>query len=247
MAAQTPGENESAREQLLASARSLVLERFGAGVAPHHALAYLTPATVAAHAGVSRGTIYHHWGQGDGDDRPFERFLAEVATSFWEDSVAVDDLDALAALLPDNLSDLVLELTAFELERLTAGDGAAMFRASTTMALHGVDLSERFQGSVEQLSTLYAAGLTRLGRRLREPLTALDLARAMASLTGGMLLADLLDPGQATRPIEWSGHVPAATSERAWTIFAVAAESLLLNMTEPNMTEPGGTAPPPGA
>jgi len=235
VAAQTPGANESAREQLLASARTLVLERFRDGVAPHHALAYLTPATVASHAGVSRGTIYHHWGQGDGDgyDRPFERFLAEVATTFWEDSVAVEDLDSLAALLPDNLTDLVLELTAFELERLTDGHDAAMFRASTTMALHGVDLSLRFRGSVEQLATLYAAGLTRLERRMRAPLSTLDLARAMASLTGGMLLDDLLDPGQAARPIEWSGQVPRATSERSWTLFAVAAESLLLNMTEP--------------
>ncbi len=236
MAAQETGANETAREQLLASARALVLARFREGVAPHHALAYLTPAAVAARAGVSRGTIYHHWGGGaagdDGFDRPFERFLAEVARSFWDDSVAIEDLEALAETLPDNLTDLILELTAFELDRLRDGDGAAMFRASTTMALHGVDLSPQFRGSLEQLAALYRVGLRRVGRRVRAPLTDLDLARAMASLIGGMLIDELYDPGSAARPLDWAGAVPRGVSERPWTIFAVAAEGLLLNMTE---------------
>jgi AcrR family transcriptional regulator len=226
---------ESTRQQLLDSARALVLERFREGVAPHHALAYLTPAAVAARAGVSRGTIYHYWGSSsqDGDDRPFERFLAEVAQLLYDDSVDVEDLDLLASVLPDNLTDLILELCGFELARLSNGDDAAMFRASTTMALHGVDLSPQYRGSIDQLAVVYDLGLARLGRRVRAPLTTRDLAQAIASLTGGMLLEELFDPGGATREIDWEGSVPRVASERSWTTYSIAVEALVLHLTEP--------------
>ncbi|MHB1139147.1 MAG: TetR/AcrR family transcriptional regulator [Microthrixaceae bacterium] len=236
MSAQPPGPNESAREQLLASARQLVLARFREGVAPHHALAYLTPAAVAAHAGVSRGTIYHHWGGDtgeDGYDRPFERFLAEVAQMFWTDAVAVDDIELLAEALPDNLTDMILELTAFELDRLSRGEDAAMFRASTTMVLHGVDLAAQFRDSIDQLALLYGLGLRRIGRQVRAPLTNEHFARAMAALAAGMLLEELHLPGSAAQTVEWCGEVPRSTSERPWTLFAVVAEGVALHMTEP--------------
>ncbi len=237
MSAQAPGPNETAREQLLASARALVLARFRDGVAPHHALAYLTPAVVAAHAGVSRGTIYHHWGGDgagdDGFDRPFERFLAEVAQMFWAESLAIEDLEAIADALPDNLTDLLLELTSFELDRLSRGEDAAMFRASTTMALHGVDLTEQFHQSIDHLAILYGIGLRRVGRRVRPPLDDVDFARAMASLTAGMLLGELYDPGGASARVDWRGEEARNASERPWTLFAVAAEALALHMTEP--------------
>ncbi|CAN5414491.1 hypothetical protein BH10ACT3_BH10ACT3_09310 [soil metagenome] len=225
----------STRAQLLNSARELVLERFRNGVAPHHALAYLTPAAVAQHAGLSRGTIYHYWGghESTSDDRPFERFLAEVAEMLWEESVDIEDLDLLSSLLPDNMSDLILELTAFEIARLSAGDGAVMFRASATMALHGVDLSRHFAVSIDQLAVLYQVGLARLGRKVRAPLETRDVAQTVASLTAGTLLNDLFDPGSAARSINWTPSVPQTSSDKVWTLFAIAVEAVLLNMSEP--------------
>jgi len=224
------------REQLLASGRALVLEQFGEGAAPHRALAYLSPALVADHAGLSRGTIYHHWGAEDDEgaaERPFDRYCAEVAQLVWSESVAIDDIDLLASLLPDDVSEVILELAAFELERLTRGDDAAMFRASTAMALHGVDLSTQFRSSVDRLAEIYQVVMVRVGRRVLAPLTVRDLAQAVAALTAGFAVTELFDPGSGTRTVAWEPASPGCSSDREWTLFAVAAEAIMLQLTEP--------------
>jgi AcrR family transcriptional regulator len=121
---------QSTREKLLTAAREMVLERFAGDTSPADALSYLTPAAVAERAQVSRGSLYHYWG----DDRstgdraastdaatPFRRFLDELAESLWDTSTGLEDLTLVALSLPPNVSDVVLALTAFEVIRRTAG------------------------------------------------------------------------------------------------------------------------------
>ncbi len=231
-----PSPTATTRQALLDAARELVLERFTDGVAGSDAMAYLTPAAVAERAGVSRSTIYHYWGDEvdvarSETSKPFDRFLAELADQFWGASIDIEDLDLLAASLPDDLHDLILETSGFEFERLRHGSDSVMFRVSTIMVLHGADLSTQFRESVEALAYSYDRVLPRIGRRVRAPLSTQDLARSIAMLTAGSVIIDLHDPGSVSEEVRWPHGVPRE-SARSWDHFSIAAQAIMLHLTE---------------
>lgn len=226
------------RRVLLEAAKQLVLERFADGVVRSDAMAYLTPAAVAARAGLSRSTIYHYWGDGADDatsgdtSKPFDRFLTQLADEFWGDSIDVEDLDLLASALPDDLTDLILETSAFEFGRLRDGPDSVMFRVSTIMVLHGADLSTQFRTSIEDLARTYDNVLPRIGRRVRAPLSTRDLARSIAMLTAGAVIIDLHDPGSVSESVRWQHGTPQL-STLEWNHFSIAAQALMLGLTDP--------------
>jgi len=232
------GANSTTRQALLDAAKELVLERYASGVAGSDAMAYLTPAEVSARAGVSRASIYHYWGDtADGGTaldtpKPFDRFLEELADLFWSATLDVEDLDLISASLPDDLTDLILETSAFEFDRLRHGPDSVMFRISTVMVLHGADLSTQFRSSVDLLAHSYDHVLPRIGRRVRPPLSTRDLARSIAMLTAGSVITDMHDPGSVSEEVPWP-HGPAVTSTRAWNHFSIAAQAIMLHLTEP--------------
>jgi AcrR family transcriptional regulator len=223
---------DSTRDRLLGAAKEMVLDRFEQGSSPADAMAFLTPAAVAERAGASRGSIYHHWGdtpEGEEpiDEKPFRRFLDELAEEFWEDTVEVEELAIVAAGLPGDENDFVRELARFEMLRLTApGGDLAAWKASTVMAIFGADYVEPFRRTTGALARLYGAILGRHGRRMRDPLDAEQLARAIAMLTDGMVISDLLEPGEVARPV----RMPR--DDHDWTLFGLAARAIVDGMTE---------------
>jgi AcrR family transcriptional regulator len=230
----------STRERLLAAGREMVLERFEEDASPADALAHLTPASVAQRAGVSRGSLYHYWGDAalgetgtDDADTPFRRFLEELAGQLWGSATGFEDMLLAALALPDNLSDVILALTAGEVARRTSGRPAASWRATVTMGMHGADLSEDVVASTVSVTRLYEAVLPRLGRRMRAPLRTYDLAQTIGCLADGMILNELLVPGSTTAPVDWTPSVEPTVAVEAWNLFAIAVESVALNMTEP--------------
>ena len=235
---------QSTREKLLTAARDMVLERFAGDTSPADALSYLTPAAVAERAQVSRGSLYHYWGdaaeRSTGDPAastdaatPFRRFLNELAESLWDTSTGLEDLTLVALSLPPNVSDVVLALTAFEVIRRTAGPAEASWRATLAMTAHHAEVTDEVRASTERMARVYEAMLPRLGLRLRAPLTSTDLAQTLGSLSDGMILNEMFDAGSVTRPIDWDPRLRPEGADIPWTLYAIAVEGVVWNMTEP--------------
>jgi len=111
-------------QKLLDAALALVAER---------GTTRMTLAAVGERAGLSRGLIYHHWGNQDEDgSQAFSHFLSAVSEAIYASTSLVDDLGEVAESLPANLSDVILALSLFEMER-TSGDDRTMFRASQAL------------------------------------------------------------------------------------------------------------------
>lgn len=232
----------SSRDRLVEAAIELIREHHRAPTA-REVFAFLNPRSVAERAGVSRGLIYHHWGDAEADgSEAFDRFLAEVTDEMWTRVTVPEDLADMADLLPDELGSVVVALANYELDRFLSDDGGV--RSILGLSLYAIGSRADLPVSVARMAKLYERVLPRLGREIRPPLTYEDFAFSAMALLDGFLLhfpamGDVVTRrhrwgSTQTRPgegaAELSGEGPDAEQ---WTLFAIAVEGIALNMTRP--------------
>ena len=222
----------SSRQRLIAAAIELIAEHHRGSAPARDVFAFLNPRTVAEHAGLSRGLIYHHWGRPDveGSDA-FDRFLESVTDEIWNRVTAPGELAQLADLLPDELADVVVALADFELTRfLYEDDGTG--RATLALALYGIGSRNDLPTSVGRMAELYDRILVKLGREMVPPLTTYDLSFALMALLDGFML-HRESMGDLIRARYRWGRAEGLDGTTEWSLFAIAIEGIVRNMTRP--------------
>jgi len=239
------GPESDSRERLIAAARELALEHFESASGLRDAFSYLTPGSVAKRARLSRGLIYHYWGDADADgSQAFDRFLEDVADRLWLESAVPDELSDLADLLPDELDDVVLALTAAELDRYT-GAGRAVLRASQALTLHGASPEGAPQRLLRQIAELYRVLGDKVGLEPIPPLTYEDVAFVVLSMFEGYGLFQNVLLDHALRTVPWdpaAARTPdgaPAEGDGEWPVLAIAVRGVVRSMTR--STRPDAT------
>ena len=233
---------EGSRRRLVLAAVELVLEHFDQGTGLRDVFAYLTPGAVAERAGLSRGLIYHHWGNVDADGGDaFVDFLTSVSDELWDALSIPEELNSLIPLLPDNPSDLVRELSDHEVARV-AGEEGATWRAVEMLVLHGVPQNPQgVEDDMNRLGEFYELAFAKTGREVVPPLTSRDVAVAVACLFEGFALQVLSQPDRLLDRYDWTPEIEPQMDQQGWTLLAISVESLMLRMTRPV-----GDPDPPG-
>ena len=223
------GADPGSQERLVQAACELAREHFESAVGLRDAFSYLTPGAVARRAGLSRGLIYHYWGEQEADgSKAFECFLDAVSQRLWNDSVVADQIAEDAEELPDDLDEVVLAITAGELARYTGRD-RALLRASQALTLHGASPEGAPEGLVTAVGEIYRAIGERVGLEPIPPLTHEDVAFAVLALFEGFGLFQNVMLDRTLRSVEWDG--------REWSLLAVATRGIVLGMSRPIATD----------
>ncbi len=229
------------RGRLVDAAVELVFEHYAADIDIRDLYDYLTPRSVAQRAGVSRGLIYHHWGgpdrddpDGDGDEGgAVDRFLQEVAASICRRTAGAAEAPDAADLLPDRLSDVLVALSDFEMERIR-GDGRAALQATQAMTLNDLWPPGEADAVRAKGEELYVRLADKVGREPVPPLEVADVAHAMSAIVEGFALMARLHPEDYDRAFAWQGaEGPPEAVDDSWSLLAVVAESIVVNMTRP--------------
>ena len=228
----------TSRDRLVQAAIELIREHHRTPAAARDVFAFLHPRSVAERAGVSRGLIYHHWGEPDADGSDaFDRFLAEVTDELWSLVTVPEDLAELADLLPDEIGEVVATLANHEIGRFLDDDGTG--RSILALSLYAIGSRADTPVAVERMAKLYGRLLPRLGRELRPPLIHEDLAFSLMALLDGFVLHLPAMDHVITRRHRWGAApaeatVPAEDAEAGgWTLFAIAVEAIVLHATRP--------------
>lgn len=220
------------RDRLLAAAVELVIEHYSGATDVREAFKYLTPGAVAARAGLSRALIYHHWDDPEDGSGSFASFLGEVADRLWGESSSSQDLIDGAALLPDNITDLVLALADYTFER--SNDWAAgMVRATQALALHRVVGAVAGEQLVRELGRVYEVLGAKAGMEPVPPLDHEAVGLAVSCIWDGFVLQNNLMPERLGTRHDWTPKVPVDGEDHGWTLFAIAVEGVIHHMMRP--------------
>ena len=227
------------RARLVRAALELAVEHHESDTGLREVFKYLTPSAVAQRAGLSRGLIYHHWGRDANDEHAdpegadaFARFLSAVSDEVFSAVAAPKDMGALAGLLPDNLSDIVLALCAFEMDRYRGAD-RALIKASESLMIHGVWPRRDADMVMDRLVELYTGLGERLGLEPVPPRGGDDIAYALMSVFEGFFVLGEIFPDLTDRQHRWEPAVPPTGGDVTWTMPAIAIEAMVQRMTRP--------------
>ncbi len=229
------------RARLVDAAVELVFEHYAADIEIRDVYDYLTPRSVAQRAGVSRGLIYHYWGGDDRDESDgggdesgaVDRFLEEVAASICRRTAGAADVVEAAELLPDRLSDVVVAFSDYEMDRIR-GDGRAALQATQALTLNDMWPAGEADAVRAKAVEFYERLASKVGREPVPPLEVADVAHAMSAIVEGFALMARLHPEDYDRAFAWQGaEGPPEAVDDSWSLMAVVAESVVLNMTRP--------------
>lgn len=217
---------EQRRDDYLDIGAALVAESSGPGGAePGLALAHVKLADVAERAGVTKGAMYHIWPSQEVFWQDLLTHLMESNQLFGVDQVAAIATDLVAAAgAPPTLREYGNAL--FDSLR---SDPSFFARISLFSYLDDdrvrAGLDRSFRESVELTLPVLDDAIARMGRRLVDGATTWDFAVAIAALLEGLCLQYRISPQRTPDlPLD-SGR---------WTLFAAAAEGLLMGYTEPD-------------
>lgn len=217
---------EQRRTEYLDIGAELVARSAAAGAAePGLALAHVKLTDVAERAGVTKGALYHLWPSQEAFWHDLLGYLIEHNQLFGPDRLAAVGEDVAAA----SGAPPTLRRYANALFDSLRADPSYFTRVSLSSYLYDEtvrsELDRSFRASVERVTPLLAASIESMGRRLIDGATMWDLAVAIASLLEGLCL-------QFRISADRTPDLPLADGAR-WTLFAAAAEALLMGYTEP--------------
>ena len=222
-----------ARCKLIEAGCELVLEHYAQGTGLREVYAYLNAGAVSKRAGLSRGLLYHYWGDaGSANSSAFEAYLGSVSDRLLQRSSVPEDLAEMAKYLPSNMTDLIVEITAAELER-TSGEEAPLWNATEMLALHGMYSDSETEETLKRLDDFWTVGLARIAREPLPPLGYRELSIASSNLITGFASPVLGSPDRLWKEYDWPGSQERESSTRPWTLLAISMESLILGMTRP--------------
>jgi AcrR family transcriptional regulator len=225
--------SEIARRKLIDAGCELVLEHYEHGTHLREVYSYLNAGAVSKRAGMSRGLLYHYWGDGESSSSSaFESYLGSVSDQLLERSSIPDDLVEMASFLGSNMTDMILEITAAELER-TSGEDAPLWSATEMLALHGLSTDSAAEELLNKLDGFWTVGLAQVAREPLPPLGYRELSIAASNLITGFASPVLGTHERLWKEYDWPGSEERESSTRPWTLLAIAMESLILCMTRP--------------
>jgi len=224
---------EIARCRLIEAGCELVLEHYAQGTGMREVYAYLNAGAVSKRAGLSRGLLYHYWGDsGSANSSAFEAYLRSVSDRLLQRSSVPEDLAEMASYLPSNMTDLIVEITAYELER-TSGEEAPLWNATEMLALHGMYSDSETEEVLNRLDGFWTVALAQIAREPMPPLGYREISIASSNLITGFASPVLGSPERLWKEYDWPGSQERESSTRPWTLLAIAMESLALCMTRP--------------
>ncbi|MEX0767110.1 MAG: TetR/AcrR family transcriptional regulator [Microthrixaceae bacterium] len=235
-----------ARARLVEAGCELVLEHFRDGTGLREVFAYLNAGAVSQRAGLSRGLLYHYWGGTDSSSdarnlssSAFESYLLSVLAELLSKSAVPEELAELSNYLPANMSDIILEITTSELERIT-GDDAPLWHSIDMLALHGLINAQESETTLERLDQMWKILLEKIDREPRPPLGYRELSIVSNNLVTGFANPVIATQEGLWKRYDWQETVPRESSTHEWTLLAISMESVVLGMTQPRASEPKG-------
>ncbi len=217
---------EQRRTDYLDLGAALVAESAMAGGSdPGLALAHVKLADVADRAGVTKGALYHIWPSQEAFWHDLLVHLIETNQLFGADQLAAIGTDLAAAI---GTTPTLREYGNALFDSLS-NDPAYFARISLFSYLDDAsvraELDRSFRASVGRITPVLEASITAMGRQLLDGTTIWDFAVAIAALLDGLCLQFRISPDRTP-------DVPLADGAR-WTLFAAAAEALLMGYTSP--------------
>lgn len=193
------------------------------------ALSHVKLAEVADRAGVTKGALYHLWPSQEAYWNDLLDHLMATDAFFGADRV-----DAVRAELTDpRLPAPSLREFANALFDSLGSDPAFFTRISLLSYLDDdrvrTELDKSFREAIEVVLPVLADSLTAMGRRLAVDMTLWDLSVAIAALLEGVCLHHRVSPERTPDVTRGDGR---------WTLFAAAAEALVLGCTDPTEKHP---------
>jgi len=226
---------DSARARLVQAGYELTLEHYAHGTGLREVFAYLNAGAVSQRAGLSRGLLYHYWGGGDGSNSSaFEAYLISVTELLLNNAAVPEELAELAELanyLPANMSDMILEITTSELQRIT-GEDATLWNSVDMLALHGLISPQESENTLKRLDQFWKIGLEKVGREPRPPLGYRELSLASNNLITGFTNPVLGTTERIWKKYDWPEAVSRESSTQDWTLLAISMECIVLGMTQ---------------
>jgi AcrR family transcriptional regulator len=244
----TPRTTTTTTDDLLEAGAGLLREHFAhASERLGDGFQFLSPTEVAHRAGVSKGMLYHLWG--DGESRAFDNFVAALAATA---IVEANDADALQAEVTKLLTlglgfaRTVAALGEAELASLAVDDERRIpfLQQLAFTAYAGCEpirraLASAATDSYQYLAPFYQRTLDACERRLKPPsgpgraLTMTDFARAISCLTEGFASEVQYFPDLVDDQISWRVD---GTAE-SLTLYAISLIGLVEHLTEPFPTD----------
>lgn len=222
---------EQRRTDYLDLGAALVAESAVAGDSdPGLALAHVKLADVADRAGVTKGALYHIWPSQEVFWHDLLVHLMESNQLFGADQLAAIGTDLAQAIG----TDPTLRDYGNALFDSLSTDPSFYARISLFSYLDAefvrAELDRSFRDSVERVLPALEHSLAAMGRRVVQGASLWDVAVAVAALLDGLCLQYRISP-------ERTPELPLADGAR-WTLFAAAADALLMGYTESIEPEP---------
>ena len=222
---------EQRRTDYLDIGADLVAESALAGDSePGLALAHVKLADVADRAGVTKGALYHIWPSQEAFWHDLLVHLMESNQLFGADQLAAIGTDLAQAIG----TDPTLRDYGNALFDSLSTDPSFYARISLFSYLDAefvrAELDRSFRDSVERVLPALEQSLAAMGRRVVQGASLWDVAVAVAALLDGLCLQYRISP-------ERTPELPLADGAR-WTLFAAAADALLMGYTESIEPEP---------
>jgi AcrR family transcriptional regulator len=191
---------------------------------------------VVKEAELTTGAAYRCWE----NQAAYHRDLA-VAAAQWRDRASVaETVDDIAPLVVSGAPMAEVLRVAAEANLYTYPEDTPFL---TTIALRTCAPADplvaaagrrHLSSAVESFAALYESLLAIYGRRLAEPYTLRDLTVALAALSEGFVLQAITGEPQ---PRLIRGDVSEGVG-KDWTLFACAAEAIVMRFTEPDPAGP---------
>lgn len=219
------------RDDYLDIGAALVAESsLSGGTDPGLALAHVKLADVADRAGVTKGALYHIWPSQEAFWRDLLQHLLDTNRLFGAAQLAAVGTELAEA----SNTQLTLRTYGNALFDSLASDPTFFARISLFSYLQDdavrSSLDAEFRESVELALPVLQDSITTMGRSVAGPEELWALAVSVSALLEGLCLQRQISPDRTP-------DLPIGHAVERWSLFAAAAEALLLAYTRPGSVD----------
>ncbi len=194
------------------------------------ALSHVKLADVADRAGVTKGALYHIWPSQEAFWRDLLQHLIDTNRLFGAEQLATIRKEVELS----SETDPPLQRYGNALFDSLASDPTFFARISLFSYLQDdavrTSLDEDFRSSIEFALPVLEQAITSMGRAVADQDALWALAVSLSAVLEGLSLQRHIDPARTP-------DVPIGDDGDRWSLFAVAAEALLLSYTHPVAAE----------
>ena len=239
---------EETREWFLAAGLELIREQ-GLGTAVDH----IRLADIADRIGLTAPAAYRIWGggrtaQGEGGQDRFRRDLAVYCMEHIARAVPGSVVTAAMALVDAGtpLSELIRVCAKLDFDELVRDPGEisvllGLLAAASCDDILAAAAKQAYDEIHAEFANLYDVLLDHFGLEMIRPLTSVDLAVVLQSLSDGMLLQYGIHPDVVDRPLDDESLDEQSLARSS--LFSLAVEGIVDRFTRPRVSvenEAGG-------